>query len=144
MNNGPKKPLLHCTLRDINDNSRRVAIERSIRVRKYSVGLLEEAYKLSRKEGSKKASIISGININSLNHYTTVRNRELGILKPKSGKRKISDEDMQKCSDLALKFMQRGMTSKKSFIEAGKIVGINGRSVEFSIGRGIWVPKSKS
>ena len=51
---------------------------------------------------------------------------------------------MQKCSDLALKFMQRGMPSKKSFIEAGKIVGINGRSVEFSIGRGIWVPKSKS
>lgn len=143
MNNGLQKPLLHCTLRDIKDNSRRAAIERSIKARKYSVGLLEEAYKLSKKEGPKKASIISGININSLNHYIIVRNRELGILKPKSGKRKVSDKDMQACLDLALKFMQGGMPSKKSFIEAGKIVGINGLSAHFSIGRGIWVTKNK-
>lgn len=110
----------------------------------YPLGLLEEAFILSEKIGPKKASIESGVNINSLSHYRQIRRRNQPGFKPRViAPRKNSIDPLKKraCFEVYKQLLAAKFAGKrKCWIEAGKRVGINGRSVEFQYVRGIWAP----
>ena len=109
----------------------------------YSLGLLEEAFQLSEKVGPVEAAKVSGVNRNSLMHYRLIRRREMGHKsKPrKAGKNAIDPVKKKKCFEMFQHLHRARFGAKrKCWIEAGERLGINGRSVEFQVVRGIWVP----
>ena len=140
---GLKKPLRHCTPGDLVRHSEVQAVRASQAQRKYSLGLLEEAFQLSEKIGPAKAALEAGVNKNSLIHYRLLRLRELGRSR-KAGplkKNNIDPVKKRKCFETyqrlhAAKFG----CHRKCWIEAGNRTGINGRSVEMQWVRGIWNP----
>lgn len=111
--------------------------------RLYSLGLLEEAFKLSKKVGIAEASRVSGVNYNSLIHYRLIRLREEGRVSRKI-KRSNSIDPVKKrrCYEVYLDLVARrySRSRRKCWIEAGKMTGVNGRSVEFQFIRGIYTP----
>jgi hypothetical protein len=140
---GIKKPLRHCTPSDLIRHSDVLSVRVSQAQRTYSVGLLEEAYQLSKKIGIAKAAKMAGINLNSLRHYCTIRKREDGTAgKQPAGFAKITPDQKKKCHAAYLRLYSRGFSKsmRKCWIEAGKQTGVNGRSVEFQYTRGLWKP----
>ncbi len=141
---GLTKPLRHCSASELHRHSEDRAVKASLRQRIYSSGLLEEAYRLSRKIGLKEAARVSGVNKHSLRHYILVKRIESGepAKKKRPGPNTIPPQKKKECHKLAFAlFKKRYSTAmRKCWIEAGRRTGINGRSVEFQYIRGIWKP----
>jgi len=139
---GLNKPLRHCTLSDLSRHSECSSARQSQAQRVYSVGLLEEAYKLSKEVGLGEAARVTEVNANSLSHYTQIRRREEGHKPKKIGGRRITDAQKKDCLKIMQMLHQRGFSKgrRKCWIEAGKRIGVNGRSVEFQYVRGLWTP----
>lgn len=139
---GLNKPLRHCTLSDLHRHSECSSARHSQAQRKYSVGLLEEAFKLSIKVGMSDASRQTGVNVNSLSHYAQIRRKEAGHVPAKLHGRKITDAQKRDCLKLMKRLHDRGFSKgkRKCWIEAGRLLGVNGRSIEFQFVRGLWTP----
>lgn len=138
------KPLRHCTPSELLRHADGVSAKASQSQRKYSLGLLDEAYKLYKEVGRSEAARISGVGIESLSKYIAVKKRLDGI-PPRPSKSKMSNQQKQTCWEVASYLHARGFSGakRKCWIEAGKRVGINGRSVEMQFDRGLWAPKTK-
>lgn len=141
---GLKKPLRHCTISELYRHAELQTVRRSQGARKYSVGLLEEAYSLSLKLGATKAAQVSGVKLKSLLAFITVRRKMEGTIGLPRSSLKITEQQKEECYRLAIMFKRAGERSiRKCWIRAGQIVGCNGRSVEFQYVRGLWTPKSE-
>lgn len=144
MLNGLPKPLRHCTPSDLHRQAESAAVRQSQARRIYSLGLLEEAYQLSKKVGLSAAAKLAEVNINSLSHFRQVRRKEEGhVPKEALGQNRIPAQKKKQCYVMALILFQDYQFSKsmrKCWIEAGKRLGVNGRSIEFQLGRGLWKP----
>lgn len=139
---GLNKPLRHCSLSDLTRHSENLSVRQSQAQRIYSLGLLDEALKLGKKVGLPKAALESGVNINSLRHYSQVKKIENGHkTKPYKGSNRIDPDLKRACLNVYRQLHASEFGGhRKCWIEAGKRVGINGRSVEFQYVRGIWKP----
>lgn len=141
---GLKKPLRHHTLAELHRFSESRAFKLAAGQRKYSVGLLEEAYKLYKLIGLTAAAREAGVNVNSLDHYTQVRRMEEGHKPvPLHGSNRIDPAIKQDCYEMAFKLFKLNWSKslRRCWIEAGRLCGCVGRSVEFQYGRGLWKPK---
>ncbi len=140
MGNFPK-PLRHCSLSDLVNRSEELAVRQSQGQRKISLGLLEEAFQLSQSIGLTEAAKLAGLNKNSLKHYRTIRLRELGQSGKRGGILRVTQEQKYKVFEIQSRLYLRGYGSKrKCWIEAGRRVGVSGRTVEFQYVRGLWIP----
>ena len=112
--------------------------------RKYSLGLLEEAYRLSKEVGPTEACRQSGVKTASLGHFISIKRKEAGV-KPRKGYGKMTHEQKCECLKLARHLKDSGWHAgmRPCWIEAGKRLGINGRSVEFQYVRGLWNPEDQ-
>lgn len=141
MASGSTKPLRHRSPHELDSENKQS--RQSQARRKYSLGLLEEAFKLSNKVGPTEAARVSGVNVNSLTHYRGIRMAEEGH-KPKARIHKHSIDPIKKykCYQTFLLLVKAKFSRSKRhcWIEAGKRTGINGRSVEFQVVRGIYKP----
>lgn len=108
---------------------------RSLSGRKYSLGLLQEALKLSEQVGLKEAERISGVNTAAIRTYRQVKCGPRQVRK-----RKSTPEQNQRCLELAQKLFRSGFSRgmRKCWVEAGRLMGINGKTVENRYVAGIW------
>ncbi len=124
-------------------HSENLSVRLSNSHRKYSLGLLEEAFILSNKIGVRQAAQEAGINVNSLVHYRLIRRRELGCKKQRPYVRNNAmDPAKKRACYLMFKRLHEAKFGgkRKCWIEAGNRTGVNGRSVEMQVTRGIWAP----
>jgi len=136
------KPLRHCTSSDLAKRSGDSALRSSLWNRKFSIGLLEEASELSKSIGMAAAARAAGMAYSTLRHYVFI-NRLLAGHKPgKNTTEKISREKKLQCYETYLMLLGRNFSKskRKCWIEAGRITGVNGRSVEFQLNRGYFTP----
>lgn len=143
MLSGINKPLRHCTPSDLLRHSEVRSVRSSQAQRTYGVGLLEEAYQLSKQVGLTKAAKLSEVNRNSLSHYAIIRRREEGTARKQPERiRRITPQQKKQCYSAYLLLVRQGFSKskRKCWIEAGKRTGVNGRSVEFQFVRGLWNP----
>ncbi len=137
------KPLRHSSPADLIRRSEEMSVRLSKAMRKYSLGLLEEAFQLSERLGVTEAAKVSGVNKNSLSHYRQIRMREMGIKSKGTGNKKNSIDPVRKraCFEMHQNLLKsRFSSSRKCWIEAGRLTGVNGRSVEFQVVRGLYTP----
>lgn len=139
---GLNKPLRHCTSSELMRHSEDAAVRASLAGRKYSVGLLEEAYQLAKSIGPKKAALTAGVSLTALNHYRIIRRREEGIISPPRYSTKIPHDKKLEVLKyyLQLRRIKWAKSMRKCWIKAGEMAGANGRTVEFQYNRGIWNP----
>lgn len=137
----PEKPLRDLTPAEMARHPDQQACLRSSSKRKYSLGWLEEAYKLSKELGITKAAKLSGVSYETLTKHVLVRKLREGYV-PKPGRFKVSPEQKQKCWEIAMQLYGRySHSTRKCWIEAGRRLGVCGRTVETQFTRGTWKPK---
>lgn len=137
---GLNKPLRNCSPSDLRRHSEVRAVRSSLAQRKYSIGLMEEALKLFAKMTLVQAAKLSGVNPNTLKQFALAKRVSEGTVGP--SKSRIPHAKKQVVYSLAMALHQKGFSRsmRKCWIEAGRRVGISGRTVEFQYVRGLWKP----
>lgn len=100
--------------------------------RKYSRQMLDEAAELAAQIGVRRAAKRTGINAHSIErHIKNTRAKKRGPLK-KDGDR-YTNAQKQACVECAHDLVRKGKARgfRPAFIECGRRLGINGRSIEY-------------
>jgi hypothetical protein len=114
-------------------------VRSAIGMRRYSLGLFAEAATLASKIGVAAAAKEAGMSEATLKHYIRAKRIAAGY-RPK--RRSAQNEKKKLCCKVFEDLMRAGFSKnkRKCWTEAGRITGVNGRSVEFQVDRGIWKP----
>lgn len=138
---GLNKPLRNCSSSELSNHSEDASVRASLQRRRISMGLLEEADRLSQKTTASSACKQAGISVATLKHFQLTKRLAAGSVR-KPYYCKYTRAQKLKCLAMMEELFRIGFSKsrRKCWIEAGKRVGVNGRSIEFQYVRGIFKP----
>ena len=106
----------------------------------HSTLILDEAVALAKTEGIGEASRIVGISKEVIRQHARVRaleNNKTEVIKRRRTQPKYSDEQKLACLKFAEQFKPY-LGKRRAWIEAGRRLGVNGRSIEMQFDRGLF------